>query len=129
MLNDPLANLMSKILNAERAGKKEIMLTPVSKIVRAVLEILNANRYVGSAEELTMRQGVALRISLLGKVNKCGAIKPRHAVKKDDFEKFEKRFLPAKNVGILIVSTQKGLKTHGEAKELGLGGRLIAYCY
>ena len=58
-----------------------------------------------------------------------GAIKPRFAVKATEYEKFEKRYLPAKGFGILIVSTVKGLMTHYEAKQQGLGGRLIAYCY
>ena len=40
-----------------------------------------------------------------------------------DFEKFEKRYLPAKNFGILIVTTPEGIMTHYEAKERGIGGR------
>ena len=49
--------------------------------------------------------------------------------KKADFEKFERRYLPAKDMGILIVSTPAGIMTHVEAKKKGLGGRLLAYCY
>ena len=48
---------------------------------------------------------------------------------KDEFEKFEKRYLPAKNFGILIVTTPEGIMTHNEAKERGIGGRLLAYMY
>ncbi|MFH1133159.1 MAG: 30S ribosomal protein S8 [Nanoarchaeota archaeon] len=129
MLNDPLSNMMSKILNAERAGKKEVMVKPYSKLIKAVLEVLNENLYVGSYEEIKDGKGNALKLSLLGRINKCGAIKPRFSVKRQDFEKFEQRHLPAKNLGVLIVSTPKGILTHTKAKELGLGGRLIAYCY
>ena len=60
---------------------------------------------------------------------KCGAIKPNFSVKKDGFEKFEKRYLPAKDFGVLIVSTSQGIMTHVEAKEKKLGGKLIAYVY
>ncbi|MDZ4226799.1 MAG: 30S ribosomal protein S8, partial [Candidatus Pacearchaeota archaeon] len=60
---------------------------------------------------------------------KCGVVKPRFPVKLDEFEKFEKRYLPAKNFGIIIVSTSNGIMTHIEAKEKKLGGRLIAYIY
>ena len=66
---------------------------------------------------------------LEGNINKCGVIKPRHAVKKDEFEKFEKRYLPAKNFGILILTTPEGIMTHHDAKERGIGGRLLAYMY
>ena len=39
------------------------------------------------------------------------------------------RYLPAKNFGILIVTTPEGIMTHREAKERGIGGRLLAYMY
>ena len=65
----------------------------------------------------------------MGNLNKCGAIKPRYSVRKDGFEKFEKRYLPAKDFGIIFVSTPKGIMTHNGAKKKGLGGKLIAYCY
>ena len=56
-------------------------------------------------------------------------IKPRYAVKSDEYEKFEKRYLPAQGMGILIVSTSKGMMTQVQAREQRLGGRLIAYVY
>lgn len=129
MLNDPLANVLSYINNHEKLGRKEITVGNNSKIIRKVLDILNANTYVGSYEEIDDGKGKLLNINLLGNVNKVGVIKPRFNVKKDDYEKFEKRYLPAKDFGIIIVSTSKGMMTHNEAKEKGLGGRLICYCY
>jgi len=44
-------------------------------------------------------------------------------------EQYIKRFLPARDIGILIISTSKGLMTHKEAMEKGAGGSLIAYCF
>jgi len=129
MLNDPLANVLSYINNHEKLGRKEIMVGNNSKVIRKVLDILNSNTYVGAYTEIDDGKGKLLNISLLGNVNKIGVIKPRFNVKKDDYEKFEKRYLPAKDFGIIIVSTSKGMMTHNEAKEQGLGGRLICYCY
>ena len=68
-------------------------------------------------------------LDLIGKLNKCGTIKPRHSVTLNDYEKFEKRFLPARNFGVLLVSTSQGLMTHIQAKDKKIGGKLIAYCY
>jgi small subunit ribosomal protein S8 len=65
----------------------------------------------------------------LNNINGCGVIKPRHSVKKDDYEKFEKRFLPAKGFGILIVSTPKGIMTQEGAKKEDSGGKLLAFIY
>jgi len=100
-----------------------------SKVIRKVLEILNTHNYVGSCTEVENGRGHVLAINLLGTINKVGVIKPRFNVQKDNYEKFEKRYLPAKDFGILIVSTSKGMMTHTDAKALGIGGRLVAYCY
>jgi small subunit ribosomal protein S8 len=94
-----------------------------------VLTVLQQNKYVGSTEEIEDGKGNVLKVNLLGAVNNVGVIKPRFAVQLDDYEKYEKRFLPAKGFGILIVSTNHGLLTHVEAKEKNLGGKLIAFCY
>ena len=129
MLNDPLATALSKMQNFEKIGRKECLVMPASKTIKKVIEILNTHGYVGQGELVSDARGGALKVHLLGKVNKCGVIKPRFAVELADYEKFEKRYLPAKNVGILIVSTPQGMMTHEEAKKNHHGGRLVAYCY
>ena len=128
-LNDTLSNALSSILNSEKVGKSECDIAQSSKLIKEVLSLLKNNEYIGEFTEIEGTNGNKLRIQLLGKVNKCGSVKPRFSTKKDNIEKYEKRFLPAKNFGILIVSTQKGIMTHLEAIEKGLGGRLLAYCY
>ena len=129
MLNDPIANVMSAILSYEATGKRELSINPVSKIIRRTLAIMQEGGYVGELEDLSPGRGGFGKLNLLGNVNKCGVIKPRFSVKSQDFIKFEKRYLPASGVGILIVSTSKGLMTHEQAREQGIGGRLVAYCY
>ncbi len=128
-LNDTLSSAMSKLLNFEKVGKRECIIKPMSKVLKKVLDILNAEGYVGKYEEVDDGRGNYLKVSLLGNINECGPIKPRFAVTLDNFEKFEKRFLPSKDFGVLIVSTPQGLMTHYKAKEKKIGGRLIAYCY
>ena len=128
MRHDTLADALSILKNAERVGKKECI-TPASKLVRAVLKILQANGYIQSFEFIDDGKSGKFRIELKGKIIDCNAIKPRFPVRVDEFEKFEKRFLPAREFGILIVSTPKGIIDHKKAKELKVGGRLLAYCY
>jgi len=129
MMNDTLAVALSAVNNYDRSGKKVIVINPSSKVIKDVLKIFNEQGFIGSFEKVSGSKGGFLRLNLLGNINKCGVIKPRFAVKSDEFEKFEKRYLPAKGVGILIVSTNKGLMTHHEALDKRIGGRLIAYCY
>ena len=129
MLNDPLANALSAILNAEKIGRKECIIRPISKIIKKVLGVMKDNLYIGEAQEIQDARGGSIKVSLIGNVNNCGAIKPRFSVKKDLYEKFEKRFLPAKDMGLIIVSTSQGIMTQEEAKKKNLGGKLLAYCY
>ena len=129
MLNDPLAATLSKIGNAENIGKKECIITPTSNIIKIVLGILNEEGYIGIMEKLTAVKGGEGKVHLLGKINKCGVIKPRFSVKKKGFEKFEKRYLPSRDVGMLIVSTPHGVMNHFTAKEKSTGGRILAFIY
>jgi small subunit ribosomal protein S8 len=128
-LNDPLSNVLSQISAYEKIGRKEIVTKSNSKVIKKALYIMQENKFIGGLEEVKDSKGNFLRINLIGNINKTGVIKPRFSVKKDAFEKFEKRFLPAKDFGILIISTPQGLMTHNEAKKKGLGGKLISYCY
>ncbi len=128
-LNDPLANVLSKLSNATKIGKFEVIVDNNSKLIRKVLSIMNDANYIQEIQEIKDSKGDFLKITLSGNLNNCGVIKPRFAVKIEDYEKFEKRFLLAKNFGFLLVSTNQGLMTHKEAKDKKLGGKLISFCY
>ena len=54
-------------------------------------------------------------------------IKPRFSVKRKNLEKYEARYLPAQDFGLLILSTTHGVLSHSGAKELRTGGKLLAY--
>jgi len=128
-LNDSLANALSHILNCEGKGKSICIIKNSSKMIKKVLSIMKDKHYIGTFKEIKTDKGELLEINLIGAINKCNVIKPKYSVKKNDFEKFEKRFLPAKDMGIIIISTPKGLMTHQEAFNKNIGGRLIAYIY
>ena len=90
---------------------------------------MNEHSYLGIFELVEDGKGGIIKLNLLGNINKCGVIKPRFSTKKHNYEKWEKRYLPAKDFGVIIVSTPQGIMTHIEAKEKGIGGKLLAYCY
>jgi len=128
-LIDPIADGLISIKNSDHASKKECVYKPASKLFGEILKVMQTKGYISSYEFVEDGRDGSYKICLLGKINECKAIKPRYAVKKSKFEKYEKRYLPARDVGILVVSTPKGVFNHKEAKEKGLGGRLIAYVY
>ncbi len=129
MLNDTLANTLNNINMATKSGKQECIVKPSSKVIIKVLEMMRDAKYIGSVEVIDDKKSGMIKINLIGGLNKCGAIKPRFPVKTDNFEKFEKRYLPAKDFGFIIVSTPEGLMTHSEAKEKKIWGKIIAYVY
>jgi small subunit ribosomal protein S8 len=129
MLNDPLAATLAKIMNAEKIGKREVVVKPASKIIKKILSLMNEQNYVGTFEEVADGKNGFLKVNLLGNINKCGVIKPRFSTKNNEFEKWEKRYLPAKDFGVILISTPQGILTHYQAKEKKIGGKLLAYCY
>jgi len=128
-LNDPIADALSKILNAEKIGKKEVELYPVSNVLLQILDIFRKHRYVGEYKVEETTRGRIVTLNLLGNINDCNSIKPRFPVTLKEFDKFEQRYLPAVDFGIIIITTSQGLMTLKEAREKKIGGRLLAYCY
>ncbi|MBI2108248.1 30S ribosomal protein S8 [Candidatus Woesearchaeota archaeon] len=127
--NDILSNALSLMLNNERIGRADCLIRPVSRLIKDVLGILKQNGYVAEFTETDDGKGKYIELKLSGTINKCGVIKPRFNAKMKDFEKFERRYLPARDMGIIIISTHLGVMTHKDAKKKNLGGKLLAYCY
>jgi len=128
-LMDPLADALTNMRNNELQGNNTCTIKPASKMIGHVLRTMQKEEYIGEFEFVDDGKAGQFIIELEGNINKCGVIKPRHAVKQDEFEKFEMRYLPSKNFGIMIMTTSQGIMTHKEAKEKGIGGRLLAYIY
>ncbi|RLG15705.1 30S ribosomal protein S8, partial [Nanoarchaeota archaeon] len=99
---DPLADLLTTIRNAERAGKKEISFKPSSKLIKGVLDIMKRHNYIEDYEIIDDGRGGIVKVKLRGRINDCKVIKPRYSCKLDEFEKFEKRFLLSRDLGIII---------------------------
>ena len=126
---DILANALSNIMSAEATGKRECIAGVSSKTLKGVLTIMKDNYYIGDFQEINDEKGGKVVINLIGKINNTGVIKPRFAVKLNEYKKYEERFLPAQNFGLIVVSTSHGLITHREAKEKKIGGKLISFVY
>ena len=126
---DPLSDAFVRIYNAEQAGHYEVSINPASKLLESMLTIMQSSGYVGEFERIADGRGDAFRVELVGAINRCGVIKPRHSVKRADFDKWESRYLPARDFGLLIVSTNQGVMNHHEAKKESVGGRLLAYIF
>ena len=128
MKHDSLADVFNIIKNTEDVGKKECVV-PASKLAASILKIMHDADYIGKFEKVDDGKGGKFRVHLIGNINNCRVVKPRFSAKNDEFIKWEKRFLPANDIGIIIVTTPKGVMGHDRAKKEGLGGQLLGYVY
>ncbi|MGB9169702.1 MAG: 30S ribosomal protein S8 [Nitrososphaeraceae archaeon] len=124
-----VSNLFTTLYNNEARRKKECLVSPSSKFASEILRVLQKYRFIGEFEQIDDNRMGKFKIQLLAKINKCGIITPRYNLKKDEFLNWERQFLPAYNVGLLLVSTSKGIMSHHDAQIQGLGGVLIGYVY
>ena len=127
--NDPFADALAALDNAERVGRLSQTLSPASNEIGNVLEVLYDRGYLAGYEFIDDGKAGQYEVELHGAINECAAIKPRYAIKADAFERWEKRYLPARDFGALILTTSQGIMSHYEAREAGVGGQVIAYVY
>lgn len=128
-MSDPLADALSTIKNADKLGKLECRVEPGSKVIGNVLGVLHDRGYINGFEFIDDGKSGVFKVELAGAINDCGAVKPRYSAKKDEYEKWEKRYLPGRDFGSLIVTTSRGVMTHYEARDEGVGGQILAYVY
>lgn len=125
---NPLADALSILRNGERAGNGECSV-PAGGLIAEVLRVMKERDYIRDYAPVEDVPGGRFRVALQGRINECGVVTPRHSVARTEFEKWEKRFLPSRNFGVLILSTPRGVMTHAQAREAGTGGVLLAYVY
>ncbi len=126
MSHDVVADALNMIKNAKTAGKENIKISRISNLLIEILKILKQAGAITKYKIDAKEKSIQLTI---GDLTECRAIKPRFTLKKGDIEKYRRRYLPSTKMGILIISTNKGLITHEEAEKEKIGGCLIAYFY
>ena len=126
MSHDVVADALNMIKNAKKAGKENIEIKIISNLLIEVLKIMKQEKAIKKYKIDAQKKSITLTI---GDITECKAVKPRYSCDKDQIEKYRRRYLPARDVGTMIVSTNKGLMTHEEAEQEGTGGCLIAYFY
>ncbi|OVE84353.1 30S ribosomal protein S8 [Natronolimnobius baerhuensis] len=127
--NDPLSNALSGLDNAESVGHLTHEVSPASNEIGSVLEVFYDRGYIDGFDFVDDGKAGQFEVELTGAINECGPVKPRYSATAEEFEKWEKRFLPARDFGALVVTTSNGIMSHYEARELGIGGQVIAYVY
>jgi len=128
IIMDRFADAINKIKTNERLGRMECKLYS-TKLLKTVLEVMKKESYIKDYEEYSDKRIKMLKVTLSNKINSIGVVKPRYSVQNDTIQKYETRYIPSKDFGILILTTPKGIMTNREAREKNTGGRLLAYVY
>lgn len=129
---NPLANALITIYNNEMRRNKQAIIYPASKLIINVLRVMQKEGYIGEFEYIDDGRWGKIVVQLMGRINKCGAITPRFPLKYRDMinlPQYIRKYLPSKEIGVIIVSTSKGVMTHREAAAQKLGGVALGYVY
>ena len=126
MSHDVVADGLNMLRNAKKAGKETIRIARISNLL---IEILKIMKQKGAIQKYKIDAKDKSLSVTLGDFSECKAVKPRFSCDKGQIERYRRRYLPARNMGILILSTNKGLLTHEEAQQEQIGGCVVAYFY
>ena len=126
MSHDIVADALNMIRNANRARESSVKIRRISNVLIEILKIMKQKGAIKKYKIDSKEKSVEISI---GDLTECKAIKPRFTCSVNDIEKYKRRYLPARNIGTIIISTSKGLKTHEEAEEEKMGGSLISFFY
>lgn len=125
VLNDTLKS----IYNAEKNGKRQVLVRPVSKVVIKFLSVMQKHGYIEEFEIVDDHRANKIVVHLNGRLNKCGVISPRFDIKLPDMEKWINNLLPSRQFGFIVLTTSAGIMDHEEARRKHTGGKILGYFY
>ncbi len=127
-MTDYLADALNTIKTHETVGQNTCTVRK-TKLIAEILKVLKDHNYLRDYKMIDDGRGGWFEVTLDGRINDCGVIKPRMPVKRNEWSKKEQEFIPGFGVGLLIVSTPSGIMTNSDAEKKRVGGRLLAYVY
>ena len=124
-----LADALKTIYNAEKRGKRQVLIRPSSKVVVKFLQVMQSHGYIGEFEIVDDHRSGKIVINLIGRLNKCGVISPRLDVPVADLEKWASNLLPSRQFGHVVLTTSAGIMDHEEARRKHIGGKVLGFFY
>ncbi|THG20218.1 hypothetical protein TEA_022690 [Camellia sinensis var. sinensis] len=124
VLNDALKSMY----NAEKIGKRQVMIRPSSKVIIKFLIVMQKHGYIGEFEYVDDHRSGKIVVELNGRLNKCGVISPRFDVGVKEIEPWTARLLPSRQFGYIVLTTSAGIMDHEEARRKNVGGKTWYAC-
>merc|ERR1739844_88927 len=124
-----LADALKSISNAEKRGKRQVLLRPSSKVIIRFLRCMQKAGYIGEFEEVDDHRAGKVVVHLNGRINECGVISPRYNVAVKDMEKWQVNLLPSRQFGHVVFTTSAGIITHEECRKRHVGGKVLGFFF
>merc|ERR1712115_49653 len=124
-----LNDCLKSICNAEKRGKRQVLIRPSSKVIVKFLTVMLKHGYIGEFEVVDDHRGGKIVVNLTGRLNKCGVISPRFDVGIRDIEKWTNNLLPSRQFGFIVMTTSGGIMDHEEARRKHLGGKILGFFF
>ncbi len=132
MVSDPVADMLTRIRNAHRAGHETVDI-PRSTLLVQIGRILRDEGYIDDFETMTGQDGHGLiRVALKYGTDRSQTISGIRRISKPGKRVYAKRDSLPKvlgGLGIAILSTSRGLMTDRQARRIGVGGEVLAYVW
>ena len=130
-ITDPIADMLTRIRNAG-AARHATVEVPASSMKKAIAQILLDEGYIKAFEVIENGTQGTIKITLKYSANKEKAISGLRRVSKPGLRVYAGADeLPRvlKGLGIAIISTSKGIMTDKKARELHVGGEVLAFIW
>jgi len=124
-----LADALKSINNAEKRGKRQVLIRPSSKVIIKFLKVMMKHGYIGEFEIVDDHRAGKIVVNLTGRLNKCGVISPRFDVKLKNVETYMRNLLPSRQFGFIVLTTSGGIMDHEEARRKHLGGKILGFFF
>ncbi|KAI1828340.1 40S ribosomal protein S22 [Xylaria intraflava] len=125
VLNDAL----NAINNAEKTGKRQVLIRPSSKVIVKFLTVMQKKGYIGEFEEVDDHRSGKIVVQLIGRINKTGVISPRYNIHLSRLEEWVVKLLPSRQFGHVILTTSAGIMDHEEARRRHVSGKVLGFFY
>ncbi|KAI1754355.1 ribosomal protein S8 [Xylaria castorea] len=124
-----LEDALNAMNNAEKKGKRQVLIRPSSKVTVKFLEVMQKKGYIGEFELVDDHRSGKIVVQLNGRINKAGVISPRYNVHLSQLEKWVVKLLPARQFGYIILTTSAGIMDHEEARRRHVSGKILGFFY